>query len=40
MVAVLKPGDTGLRPMLEADLDAVIAIENRQTPKKMNTCRS
>jgi len=27
MVAVLKPADTCLRPMLEADLDAVIAIE-------------
>jgi len=29
MVAVLKPGDTCLRPMLEADLDAVIAIEEQ-----------
>jgi len=29
MVAVLKPGDTGLRPMLEADLDAVIDIEEQ-----------
>ncbi len=27
MVAVLKPGDNGLRPMLEVDLNAVLAIE-------------
>ena len=29
MVAVLKPGQNGLRPMLEADLDEVIAIEEQ-----------
>ena len=29
MVAVLKPGENGLRPMLEADLDTVIAIEEQ-----------
>ena len=27
MVAVLKPGNSGIRPMLEADLDTVIGIE-------------
>ena len=27
MVAVIKPGESGLRPMLESDLDAVFAIE-------------
>ena len=27
MVAVLKPGNNSIRPMLETDLDAVIAIE-------------
>ena len=29
MVAVLKPGDAGLRPMLETDLDAVFSIEEQ-----------
>lgn len=29
MVAVLKPGNNGLRPMLEVDLDAVISIEEQ-----------
>lgn len=29
MVAVLKPGHNGLRPMLEADLDEVITIEEQ-----------
>lgn len=27
MVAVLKPGNSGIRPMLEADLDTIIGIE-------------
>lgn len=29
MVAVIKPGDTGIRPMLETDLDTVIYIEEQ-----------